>query len=211
MEITIEDATPIFTITGMEPENYKAAMEGNINAFERKSREQIESILTPNKNTILHIHFTNYTHSVSDTFVEKVLDMCPALLLNTIVKDETILHIAARYGHHKIDPRCSVQDNDRFIDMMEKYFESPQEFKSRQERPQLHYQVGVTPERVEVPKSLVDEEMQEKVKVMPKEHQPHTHVGLDLKWRYFWRIGSRPSNIRRPRQILVMILQSFSL
>ncbi|KAI9108313.1 hypothetical protein K1719_020796 [Acacia pycnantha] len=66
--------------------------------------------------------------------------------------------------------------------MMEKYFQSPQEFKSRQERPQLHYQVGVTPERVEVPRSLVDEEMQEKVKVMPKEHQPHTPVGPDLKW-----------------------------
>ncbi|XP_057458318.1 uncharacterized protein LOC130749059 [Lotus japonicus] len=94
------------------------------------------------------------------------------------------------------DPRCTVQDNDRFIDMMERYFSAPQDFKLLHERPQLHYQVGVTPERVEVPRSLVDEEMQEKLKAMPKEHQPHAPVGADLKWRYFWRIGPRPSNTR---------------
>lgn len=39
------------------------------------------------------------------------------------------------------DPRCSAEDNDRFLDMMEKYFEMPNDFKRRQERPQLHYQV----------------------------------------------------------------------
>lgn len=39
------------------------------------------------------------------------------------------------------DPRCTVEDNDRFIDMMENYFSAPHEFKIRQERPHLHYQV----------------------------------------------------------------------
>lgn len=39
------------------------------------------------------------------------------------------------------DPRCTVEDNDRFLDMMEKYFERPSEFKLLQERPNLHYQV----------------------------------------------------------------------
>ncbi|MED6171807.1 hypothetical protein PIB30_044225 [Stylosanthes scabra] len=94
------------------------------------------------------------------------------------------------------DPRCSVEDNDRFIDMMERYFHSPPDFKQRHERPYLHYQVGVTPEKVEVPRSLVDEEMQAKLKAMPKEYQPHAPVGPDLKWRYFWRIGPRPTNTR---------------
>lgn len=39
------------------------------------------------------------------------------------------------------DPRCSAEDNDRFIDMMEKYFERPEQFKRLQERRHLHYQV----------------------------------------------------------------------
>ncbi|XP_010257376.1 PREDICTED: uncharacterized protein LOC104597495 [Nelumbo nucifera] len=94
------------------------------------------------------------------------------------------------------DPRCSSEDNDRFIDMMETYFEKPDEFKRLQGRPRLHYQVGVTPERVEIPRSLVDVEMQQKIKAMPKEHQPSTPVGPDPKWRYMWRVGPRPSNTR---------------
>lgn len=39
------------------------------------------------------------------------------------------------------DPRCTAEDNDQFIDMMEKYWEMPDDFKRKQERPQLHYQV----------------------------------------------------------------------
>ncbi|KAF7142083.1 hypothetical protein RHSIM_Rhsim06G0016300 [Rhododendron simsii] len=61
--------------------------------------------------------------------------------------------------------------------------------------PTLHC-VGVTPERVEVPRSLVDEEMQEKLRAMPKESQPSTPSGPDPKWRYMWRVGPRPSNTR---------------
>ncbi|XP_042030281.1 uncharacterized protein LOC121777179 isoform X2 [Salvia splendens] len=56
--------------------------------------------------------------------------------------------------------------------------------------------VGVTPEGVEVPRSLVDGEMQEKLKSMPVESQPSTPPGPDPKWRYMWRIGSRPSSTR---------------
>ncbi|XP_062000903.1 uncharacterized protein LOC133718111 [Rosa rugosa] len=94
------------------------------------------------------------------------------------------------------DPRCTAQDNDRFLDMMENYFASSSDFKRLHERPQLHYQVGVTPEGVEVPRSLVDEEMQEKLKQMPKQVQPSTPKGPDCKWRYMWRVGPRPSKTR---------------
>ncbi|GMH18999.1 hypothetical protein Nepgr_020840 [Nepenthes gracilis] len=94
------------------------------------------------------------------------------------------------------DPRCTVEDNDRFIDMMEKYFEKPMEFKLLQERPHLHYQVGVTPEGVEVPRSLVDGEIQEKLRTMPEELQPAIPKGPDPKWRYMWRVGPRPLETR---------------
>ncbi|XP_028763375.1 ankyrin repeat-containing protein ITN1-like isoform X2 [Neltuma alba] len=85
----------------MEPEFHKAAMQGNIDVFKGKGKK-IKSILTPNKNTILHLHFTNYTNNVSETFVKEVLRECPTLVLKANVKDETILHVAARYGHHQI-------------------------------------------------------------------------------------------------------------
>lgn len=57
-------------------------------------------------------------------------------------------------------------------------------------------QVGVTPEGVEVPRSLVDQEMQEKLRAMPEEFQPSTPRGPDPKWRYMWRVGPRPSKTR---------------
>ena len=39
------------------------------------------------------------------------------------------------------DPRCSTADNDRFLDMMERYFGQSADLKRKQERPELHYQV----------------------------------------------------------------------
>uniref|UniRef100_A0A2N9FU37 Non-haem dioxygenase N-terminal domain-containing protein n=1 Tax=Fagus sylvatica TaxID=28930 RepID=A0A2N9FU37_FAGSY len=38
------------------------------------------------------------------------------------------------------DPRCSAEENNRFIEMMERYYESPEEYKRPQERPNFHYQ-----------------------------------------------------------------------
>mgnify|MGYP002776880326 CR=1 FL=1 len=39
------------------------------------------------------------------------------------------------------DPRCHAQDSDKFLDMMEAFFQTPDLFKRQQERPLLHYQV----------------------------------------------------------------------
>ncbi|KAL5580232.1 hypothetical protein UlMin_012674 [Ulmus minor] len=80
--------------------------------------------------------------------------------------------------------------------MMERYFKSPIEFKLQQERSHLHYQVGVTPEGVEVPRSLVDEEMQHKLKATLEENIPLFPKGPDCKWQYMWRVGPRPTNTR---------------
>jgi len=69
------------------------------------------------------------------------------------------------------------------------------------------YQVGITPEKVEIPRLMVDEEMQEKVKALPKESQPATLVGSDLKWRYMWSVGPRPANTRFKVSHLHFLLQ----
>lgn len=54
----------------------------------------------------------------------------------------------------------------------------------------------MTPEGVEVPRSLVDEEMQTKLNKMPKDSQPTLPKGPDPKWRYMWRVGPRPLKTR---------------
>lgn len=39
------------------------------------------------------------------------------------------------------DPRVDKQQNDTFLDMMEKYYNQPTEQKKKDARPELHYQV----------------------------------------------------------------------
>ncbi|KHN39160.1 protein ACCELERATED CELL DEATH 6-like [Glycine soja] len=72
--------------------------------FQELSNEQnLESLLTPNKNTVLHIHLTSTTsQTVSEEFVTKILKECGCLVLLPNAKRETVLHIAARYGHSNI-------------------------------------------------------------------------------------------------------------
>lgn len=92
------------------------------------------------------------------------------------------------------DPRCSARDNERFLDMMEKYFGQADHLKQQQARPDYHYQVGVTPEGVEVPRAAVDAELQEEIARQPAEHRARLPRGADPKWRYMWRVGPRPSS-----------------
>lgn len=90
------------------------------------------------------------------------------------------------------DPRVTMDDNDRFLDMMERYFSQSREAKKPEERPNLFYQVGVTPEGVEVPRFLGDPQALSEVKGLPPEHRPVIPSGPDPKWRFFWRVGPRP-------------------
>ncbi|WCJ18973.1 2-oxoglutarate (2OG) and Fe(II)-dependent oxygenase superfamily protein [Euphorbia peplus] len=94
------------------------------------------------------------------------------------------------------DPRCSIEDNDRFLDLMEKYFEQPHDFKRLHEIPESHYQIGSSPDGLEVPRCVVDEKIQAKIKEMPENTQPTLPHGPDLKWRYMWRVGAPPLNTR---------------
>ena len=43
------------------------------------------------------------------------------------------------------DPRAPETENATFLDMMEDYFSQPKEAKIRDARPDIGYQLGVTP------------------------------------------------------------------
>lgn len=85
---------------------YPAAAAGDISKFEQHSHN-LDQILTPNGNTILHIHITvrqprkgnTEQETKTKSFMSWTLAMCPNLLWEKNRKGETLLHMAAKYGH----------------------------------------------------------------------------------------------------------------
>lgn len=87
----------------MDLDIYNAAAKGKIEIFkERFVHYQLNSLVTPRNNTILHINITAQTREKekdeSTQFIQQILDLCPSLLLQANTKGETLLHIAARHG-----------------------------------------------------------------------------------------------------------------
>lgn len=82
------------------------------------------------------------------------------------------------------DPRVDETHNDRFVDLLEKYFEASDG--KRDARPELSYQVGVTPEGTEVPRNHCT-----RAAVLEDSNRPTTLCppGADPKWRFFWYDG----------------------
>jgi isopenicillin N synthase-like dioxygenase len=91
------------------------------------------------------------------------------------------------------DPRVSEKDNSSFIDLMEKYWEQPRETKMKDVHPELHFQVGATPDLTEHPRDHTAE-----IKELSPENSAHVPTGPDPKWRFFWRIGDRPKTSKFP-------------
>jgi len=92
------------------------------------------------------------------------------------------------------DPRVSYDDNNNFLDILERYFDRPEDLLLRDARPEIHYQLGVTPEGTELPRCTSDPRCQQLVQQYPPDHRPQMPVGPDAKWRFFHRIGDRPDN-----------------
>jgi len=91
------------------------------------------------------------------------------------------------------DPRVSEEDNNRFLSMMEKYYDQSHEEKMKDVHPELSYQLGATPEFTEVPRDHKDV-----IEKLAPENTAHIPKGADPKWRYFWRIGERPNSTKFP-------------
>jgi len=91
------------------------------------------------------------------------------------------------------DPRVTEEDNFKFLDMMERYYDQPRDSKMKDVHPELSYQLGATPEFTEVPR-----DHHERIQNLNEKNAAHVPKGADLKWRYFWRIGSRPENTKFP-------------
>lgn len=88
------------------------------------------------------------------------------------------------------DPRVKPKENEHFLDMMEKFFDSRSkdyyQGTIRDIFPETSYQVGATPEFKELAKG--HSEIKNSYK---GEHKPTTkrEPDYDAKWRFFWRTG----------------------
>jgi isopenicillin N synthase-like dioxygenase len=91
------------------------------------------------------------------------------------------------------DPRVFEQDNETFINLMEQYFESSDGI--RDARPEFHYQVGVTGEKIEKPRNHCT-----RMGAMGPDDKPLSPCPpeKDPKWRFFWRIGDVPPTTEFP-------------
>ncbi|KAK0605764.1 hypothetical protein LWI29_030502 [Acer saccharum] len=116
------------SFNSMGLKHYSAAAEGRFKEFEHLDSKALAKILTPNGNTILHIHITarprskisqnidflrgvlgkcsdllwNFNKSkISQNieFLSGILGKCSDLLWKANKKGETLLHMAARHGH----------------------------------------------------------------------------------------------------------------
>mmetsp|Transcript_27241 Transcript_27241/g.53566 ORF Transcript_27241/g.53566 Transcript_27241/m.53566 type:complete len:368 (-) Transcript_27241:121-1224(-) len=106
---------------------------------------------------------------------------------------ETCTTIAQNFHEYGLiivkDPRVDPAENEKFIDMMEKYFGQPEGLKLKDVRKEFHYQVGATPNNTEKARDHCS-----KFDALGENDKPITECppGADPKWRFFWRMGELP-------------------
>jgi len=103
-----------------------------------------------------------------------------------------IAHLLHQFGLLIVrDPRVDPSLNGKFLDMMEQYYDQDEATRLQDARPEVHYQVGVTPEGVERARNHC-----ERMKGLNASERPLTECPpeKDFKSRFFWRIGRLPEN-----------------
>eukprot|EP01132_Coremiostelium_polycephalum_P005623 gene5623-6998_t len=91
------------------------------------------------------------------------------------------------------NPNVIEEDNAKFLDMMEQYYAQPVEALMKDVHPEWSYQLGATPEFTEHPRDHTDV-----IKQLKPQYAAHAPRGADPKWRFFWRIGDRPTDTAFP-------------
>lgn len=105
---------------------------------------------------------------------------------------KTVAEALHKYGCLVIkDPRVDVAQNNRFLDMMEKFFQKRSEdyYAGRPVAdvfPEHDFQIGATPEKAERARPHHETISTYTKKNKADTPQPPPH---DSKWRYFWNIG----------------------
>lgn len=136
-----------------------------------------------------------------------------AFLNNTEEREEECKKVAESLHKYGIlivrDPRIEEKDNDEYIEMLERYYESRgdrfyQFNELKEARPEIHYQVGITPEFKEKARNHCArfahyDENNKPISECPPE--------FDAKWRFFWHIGDRPEE--RKAQFANIIPEDF--
>lgn len=132
------------------------------------------------------VDLTHFTACAGGQLSEHALACCSAVSRSLLQTGIVMLR----------DARATDALNNGFLDMMEEYFNQPTELKMPDCHPELHYQVGATPSHVELPICKTDTECLSRIASLSKENQPLPITGPDPKWRFFWRIGDWPIEVR---------------
>mmetsp|Transcript_1762 Transcript_1762/g.3929 ORF Transcript_1762/g.3929 Transcript_1762/m.3929 type:complete len:373 (-) Transcript_1762:379-1497(-) len=90
------------------------------------------------------------------------------------------------------DPRVSEEDNKEFLRLMQRYYAQSRDAKLQDARPDVHYQVGVTPDMIETAVCARDPKCLDSIAAMAEDNRPLVPKTPDPKWRFFWRMGDRP-------------------
>ncbi|PON46734.1 Transmembrane protein [Parasponia andersonii] len=88
-------------IAFMDSKLYWDAAKGIIDNFKEDKEVKLDQIMTPSKNSVLHVYITS-SETGQTNFVEEILEICPELLMQPNANDDIPLHVAARYGHEHI-------------------------------------------------------------------------------------------------------------
>lgn len=119
-----------------------------------------------------------------------IVDLTNYINNNDDSSSKDILEQFHKYGILIVkDPRVSEEDNDSFLDMLEKYYQQDEKTILKDARPNFSYQAGVTPSFTELPKDHC-----EKIYLLDEKNKAHKPLGKDPKYRYMWKLGDIPTN-----------------